>query len=170
MESYCVFLMGAFVAMDEFKKQYGVEADGSMQIEASWQSALQMGGPLGAIIGVCIAGPITSKIGYRWATIGGLMFLNAFIFVFYFAQSLSVMFVGQLLEGVPWGIFIANAPAYCSEIVPIKLRAPATQMLQMFWAIGSIIVGGVCYVYQSREDPSAYRFVPFSARQASSLR
>ncbi len=162
MESYCVFLMGAFVAMTEFKNEFGVkDKDGSMQIEASWQSALQMGGPLGAIIGVCIAGPITSRIGYRWATITGLMFLNAFIFVFYFANSLAVMFVSQLLEGIPWGIFIANAPAYCSEIVPIKLRAPATQMLQMFWAIGSIIVGGVCYVYQSRLDATSYRLVPF---------
>lgn len=152
--------MGAFVAMDEFKNTFGVEdKDGVMQIEASWQSALQMGGPLGAIIGVCIAGPITSKIGYRWATITGLMFLNAFIFVFYFANSLAVMFVSQLLEGIPWGIFIANAPAYCSEIVPMRLRAPATQMLQMFWAIGAIIVGGVCYVYESKLDPSAYRFV-----------
>ncbi|CAI0648019.1 unnamed protein product [Colletotrichum noveboracense] len=158
MESYCVFLMGAFVAMDEFKQTFGVkDKDGEWQIEASWQSALQMGGPLGAIIGVCIAGPITSKIGYRWATITGLMFLNAFIFVFYFANSLAVMFVSQLLEGVPWGIFIANAPAYCSEIVPMRLRAPATQMLQMFWAIGAIIVGGVCYVYESKLDPSAYR-------------
>ena len=164
MESYCVFLMGAFVAMTEFKNEFGVKAaDGSMAIEASWQSALQMGGPLGAIIGVCIAGPITSRIGYRWATITGLMFLNAFIFVFYFANSLAVMFVSQLLEGVPWGIFIANAPAYCSEIVPIKLRAPATQMLQMFWAIGSIIVGGVCYVYQSRLDSTSYRLVSLPA-------
>ncbi|KAK4213168.1 alpha-glucosides permease MPH3 [Rhypophila decipiens] len=158
MESYCVFLMGAFVAMDQFKKEYGVtDQYGKLQIEASWQSALQMGGPLGAIVGVVIAGPITSKIGYRWATIGGLMVLNCFIFVFYFANSLAVMFVSQLLEGIPWGVFIANAPAYCSEIVPIQLRAPATQMLQMFWAIGAIIVGGVCYVYEGKMESSAYR-------------
>ena len=159
MESYCVFLMGAFVAMEQFQREYGVwvEDEKKWQIEASWQSALQMGGPLGAIIGVVIAGPITSRIGYRWATIGGLMVLNAFIFVFYYGQSLAVMFVSQLLEGVPWGIFIANAPAYCSEIVPIQLRAPATQMLQMFWAIGAIVVGAVCYVYEGRLDPSAYR-------------
>ncbi|OHW98783.1 MFS sp general alpha glucoside:H+ symporter [Colletotrichum incanum] len=158
MESYCVFLMGSFVAMDQFKDEFGVlDRNGVKQIEASWQSALQVGGPLGAIIGVCLAGPITSRIGYRWATISGLMLLNAFIFVFYFANSLAVMFVSQLLEGVPWGIFIANAPAYCSEIVPMRLRAPATQMLQMFWAIGAIIVGGVCYVYESKSDSSAYR-------------
>ncbi|KAM7208835.1 General substrate transporter [Rhypophila decipiens] len=67
------------------------------------------------------------------------------------------MFVSQLLEGIPWGVFIANAPAYCSEIVPIQLLAPATQMLQMFWAIGAIIVSGVCYVYEGKMESSGYR-------------
>jgi MFS transporter, SP family, general alpha glucoside:H+ symporter len=166
MESYCVFLMGSFVAMNEFQKNFGIpnpDVPGAYVIVSSWQSALQVGGPLGALIGVTIAGPITSRVGYRWATIGGLMLLNAFIFIFYFANSLAVMFVAQLMEGIPWGIFIANAPAYCSEIVPIKLRAPATQMLQMFWAIGSIIVGGVCYVYQGKNDPTSYRFVSLAS-------
>jgi SP family general alpha glucoside:H+ symporter-like MFS transporter len=158
MESYCVFLMGAFVAMDQFKAEYGVlDKNGELQIESSWQSALQASGPIGALIGVFLAGPITSRIGYRWATIGGLMLLNCFIFVFYFANSMAIMFLSQILEGIPWGIFIANAPAYCSEITPIKLRAPATQMLQMFWAIGAMIVGGVCYVYESKRDSTAYR-------------
>jgi SP family general alpha glucoside:H+ symporter-like MFS transporter len=161
MEAYCVFLMGNFIALPAFAKEYGVYDVGKTKwvIVASWQSALQMGGPLGAIIGVCLAGPLTSRIGYRWATISGLMLLNAFIFVFYFANSLPVMFVSQLLEGIPWGIFIANAPAYCSEITPIQLRAPATQMLQMFWAIGAIIVGGITYRYHDRMDESAYRYM-----------
>ncbi|VUC31640.1 unnamed protein product [Clonostachys rosea] len=159
MESYCVFLMGNFLALPRFKENYGLfdEASGEYVVVTSWQSALQMGGPIGAIIGVCLAGPLTSRIGYRWATISGLMALNGFIFVFYFANSLPVMFGAQLLEGVPWGIFIANAPAYCSEIVPLRLRAPATQMLQMFWAIGSIIVGGVTYHYNALDHDNAYR-------------
>ncbi|RVX67193.1 hypothetical protein B0A52_08627 [Exophiala mesophila] len=159
MESYCVFLMGNFIATARFAKNYGVynvEQD-KWFIEASWQSAFQCGGPIGAIIGVLIAGPITSWIGYRWATIGGLMALNGFILVFYFGDSLGVLLLSQLLEGVPWGIFIANAPAYCSEIVPLRLRAPATQMLQMFWAIGSIIVGGITYHYQSKDSDASYR-------------
>lgn len=159
MEAYCVFLMGNFIALPRFAQNYGVYSDvkGKYVIVASWQSALQMGGPLGAIIGVLLAGPLTSRIGYRWATITGLMFLNGFIFIFYFANSLPVMFVAQLLEGIPWGIFIANAPAYCSEITPIQLRAPATQMLQMFWAIGAIIVGGVTYYYNNLNEDIAYR-------------
>jgi SP family general alpha glucoside:H+ symporter-like MFS transporter len=162
MESYCVFLMGQFIATDQFERDFGVFSSGNgggWIIAASWQSAFQCSGPVGAIIGVLIAGPITSAIGYRWATIGGLMALNAFIFVFYFGNSSGMFVAAQILEGIPWGIFIANAPAYCAEIVPLRLRAPATQMLQMFWAIGSIIVGGITYHYQSRTDATAYRFV-----------
>jgi SP family general alpha glucoside:H+ symporter-like MFS transporter len=164
MESYCVFLIGNFIALPAFAEQFGELVPGSnpekFVIVTSWQSALQCAGPIGALIGVCLAGPLTSRIGYRWATITGLMTLNAFIFIFFFAKSLGVMFAAQVLEGIPWGIFIANAPAYCSEIVPLKLRAPATQMLQMFWAIGSIIVGGVTFHYNTRRDESAYRCVP----------
>jgi SP family general alpha glucoside:H+ symporter-like MFS transporter len=161
MESYDVFLMGQFVALPRFKEQYGIinpnDPTGAKVIETKWQSALQVSGQLGALIGVFIAGPLTSRIGYRYATLVGLMSLNAFIFVFYYGKSLPVFFAAQILEGLPWGIFIANAPAYCSEIVPIKLRAPATQMLQMFWAIGSIIVGAVTYVYQKKNTDEAYR-------------
>lgn len=161
MESYCVFLIGSFIALPRFAKDYGIYNKGEWVIETKWQSALQAIGPIGALIGVFLAGPLTSKIGYRWATIAGLMALNAFIFVFYFANSLPVMLVSQILEGIPWGIFIANSPAYCSEIVPMKLRAPATQMLQMFWAIGAIIVGGVTYGYNTLDHPNAYRYMPF---------
>ena len=161
MESYCVFLMGQFVATAQFEKDFGVfsQKGGKYIITAPWQSAFQCAGPVGAFIGCYVAGPLTSVIGYRWATIGGLMFLNGFIFIFYFGNSNGVFFAAQVLEGIPWGIFIANAPAYCAEIVPLRLRAPATQMLQMFWAIGSIIVGGITYHYQSKANSSAYRFV-----------
>jgi SP family general alpha glucoside:H+ symporter-like MFS transporter len=163
MEAYCVFLMGNFIALPAFQADFGDfdPISGKHIVAAKWQSAFQAAGPLGALVGVCLAGPITSALGYRWATIGGLMVLNAFIFVFYFAKSLPIMFVAQLLEGIPWGIFIANAPAYCSEITPIQLRAPATQMLQMFWAIGAIIVGGVTYHYNAKTEDSAYRYVQF---------
>lgn len=166
MESYCVFLINNFVALPAFVRAFGTfdptynNADtGHYLIPAKWVSALSVSGQLGALIGVFIAGPLTSRLGYRWSTIIGLMCLNAFIFIFYFGNSLPVFFAAQILEGLPWGIFIANAPAYCSEIVPIQLRAPCTQMLQMFWAIGSIIVGAVTYVYHNDPGSIAYRYV-----------
>lgn len=110
MESYDVFLINNFVALPEFVRNYGIY-DASLNnpvtnnhvIAAKWQSSLQVSGQLGALIGVFIAGPLTSYIGYRWATIIGLMALNGFIFIFYFGDSLPVFFVAQILSGLPWG-------------------------------------------------------------------
>jgi SP family general alpha glucoside:H+ symporter-like MFS transporter len=65
--------------------------------------------------------------------------------------------VGQALEGVPWGFFIANAPAYASEIVPLSLRGACTATLQMSWSIGSIIVAAATYSYNKRDDEWAWR-------------
>lgn len=116
MESYDVFLMGNFLALPAFTQRFGVQiGPNEWVVVTKWQSALQVSGQLGALIGVFLAGPLTSRIGYRWANITGLMLLNVFIFSFYFADSLAIMFVAQLLEGIPWGIFIANAPAYCKS-------------------------------------------------------
>jgi SP family general alpha glucoside:H+ symporter-like MFS transporter len=39
----------------------------------------------------------------------------------------------------------------------MRLRAPATQVLQLFWAIGAIIVGAVTYVYNPKSGSHAYR-------------
>jgi hypothetical protein len=45
------------------------------------------------------------------------------------ANSLEVLVIGQALKGVPWGFFIANAPAYASEVVPLALRSACTATL-----------------------------------------
>lgn len=73
------------------------------------------------------------------------------------ANSLAVLTVGQALEGVPWGFFIANSPAYASEIVPLVLRGACTATLQMAWSIGGIIVAAATYGYNQRSDKWAWK-------------
>jgi MFS family permease len=68
-----------------------------------------------------------------------------------------VLVIGQAFEGVPWGFFIANSPAYASEVVPIPLRGAVTGTLQMSWSIGQIIVSGATYGYNKRLDQWAWR-------------
>ncbi|KAF5011045.1 hypothetical protein FDECE_2852 [Fusarium decemcellulare] len=158
MESFDMFLNGNFVALPAFQKEYGVFVEGSgYTIPTKWQSALFQAGQCGAFIGVFLAGPITNRLGYRWTTILGLVLMNATIFVSFFANSLALLVVGQALEGVPWGFFIANAPAYASEIVPLALRGACTATLQMSWSIGSVIVAGATYAYNKRNDQWAWR-------------
>lgn len=83
--------------------------------------------------------------------------MNATIFVSFFADSLSLLVVGQALEGVPWGMFIGNSPAYASEIVPLVLRGACTATLQLSWSIGGLLVAGVTYSFNKRNDEWAWR-------------
>jgi SP family general alpha glucoside:H+ symporter-like MFS transporter len=158
MESFDMFLNGNFVAQTAFQKRYGVPVQGGgYAIPTRWQSALFQSGQCGAFVGVFLAGPITNRLGYRWTTIFALMLMNATIFISFFADSLTLLVVGQALEGVPWGFFIANSPAYASEIVPLALRGACTATLQMSWSIGSIIVAAATYGYNKRDDEWAWR-------------
>ncbi|KAF3000669.1 hypothetical protein E8E13_000823 [Curvularia kusanoi] len=159
MESFDMFLTGNFVALTAFKERYGVLlADGHTKaIETKWQSSLFQAGQCGAFVGVFLAGPITNRVGYRWCTILALALMVVTIFISFFAQSLEVLVIGQAFEGVPWGMFIANSPAYASEIVPVALRGVCTATIQMSWSIGGIIVAAATLGFNSRLDEWAWR-------------
>ncbi|KAK2740267.1 maltose permease [Colletotrichum kahawae] len=157
MESFDMFLNGNFVAQAAFQKRYGVQVADGYAIETKWQSALFQAGQCGAFVGVFLAGPVVNKFGYRWTTIFALVLMNATIFISFFAQSLEVLTVGQAMEGIPWGFFIAIGPAYASEIVPLALRGACTATLQMSWSIGSIVVAGATLGYNKRDDEWAWR-------------
>lgn len=78
--------------------------------------------------------------------------LSAFIFITFFAPSQAVLLVGQLLCGLPWGVFATTAPAYASEILPLPLRVYFTSYTNMCFIIGQLIGAGVLSGLQSRTD------------------
>ena len=72
-----------------------------------------------------INGYFAAKYGYRWVLIVAMGFLNAFIFVVFFAPNATVLLVGQILCGLCWGVFATLCPAYASEVCPTNLRGNA---------------------------------------------
>lgn len=93
MESFDMFLNGNFVALPAFQKKYGVPSGDGFAIPTRWQSALFQSGQCGAFVGVFLAGPITTRLGYRWTTIWSLVLMNATIFVSFFVSiSTSLSF------------------------------------------------------------------------------
>lgn len=87
MESFDMFLNTNFVALKAFQMRYGVHVEGTEYvIPTRWQSALFQSGQCGAFIGVFLAGPITSRLGYRWTTILALMMMNGAIFISFFVS------------------------------------------------------------------------------------
>jgi SP family general alpha glucoside:H+ symporter-like MFS transporter len=47
----------------------------------------------------------------------------AVIFIPFFAQNIQTLFAGQLLAGIPWGIFQTLTTAVCSESLEGKTSA-----------------------------------------------
>lgn len=101
MEGYDTILMGNFWAYPRFGEKYGhfVDAETGYIVNATWQSGLNMGSTVGAIFGALFNGWATAKWGYKPVTIGGLFFLNAFIFIVFFAPTKAVLLVGQITCG-----------------------------------------------------------------------
>lgn len=93
--------------------------------------------------------------------VGGLIALTGFIFITFFATSIEMLLVGQILCGLPWGIFATSAPAYASEMLPMVLRVYFTSWANMAFIIGQFIAAGVLRGCLDLTDQWGYR-IPFA--------
>ena len=94
-----------------------------------------------------------------------LFFMNAFIFITFFAPSVQVLLVGQILCGLAWGVFATIGPAYASEVCPLALRGYLTVYVNLCWAIGQFIAADVLDGLINVPSQWSYR-VPFAVQWA----
>lgn len=106
-------------------------------------------------------GQLCTRFGYRKVMCVSLVFMAAFIFITFFANSLAVLLVGQILCGFSWGVFATVGPSYASEVCPTNLRAYLTTYVNLCWAIGQFIAAGVMESLINRPDQWSYR-IPFA--------
>ena len=100
MEGFDGKILGSLYAQPAFQKAYGQrQKAGSYQIPAAWQAGLNQGSGVGGIIGLYSAGFISERFGFRKTVIAGLIMVFGFIFIQFFANSLVVLLIGQLLLG-----------------------------------------------------------------------
>lgn len=108
MEGYDVVLLANLYAFPSFNKKYGVatgDPSNPYQIPAPWQAGLSNGANVGEILGLFINGIVSERYGYRKTMIVSLVAVTAFIFIPFFAQNLVDLQVGEVLCGIPWGVF-----------------------------------------------------------------
>ncbi|KAK8004989.1 general substrate transporter [Apiospora arundinis] len=165
MEGYDTILMGNFLGFPAFQKQFGEYHDGEAgyQVAAAWQSALWGGSIAGCIIGVFVNGYLISHFGFRRVFLASLLLMTAFIFPSFFGKTPAIQTAGQVLCGIPWGIFATIGSAYASEILPLALRPYLTAYVNMCFAIGQFIGAGVIQGLLQRDDQWSYR-VPFAVQ------
>jgi len=107
-----MFLNGNFVALPAFAKRYGVQTpSGDWSIQAKWQSALFQSGQCGAFVGVFLAGPVTTRLGYRWTTILALILMNATIFVSFFVSSSHILPLSHLVA-----VLFSDRPPHSGQL------------------------------------------------------
>lgn len=93
--------MSNFYAFPEFNKKFGEQLpDGTYQVTAAWQAGLSNGVYVGEILGLMINGWVSEKLGYRKTVMGSLVLLTGFIAIFFTAQSVVALQVGEILAGV----------------------------------------------------------------------
>ncbi|KAL4888884.1 general substrate transporter [Aspergillus ambiguus] len=159
MEGYDTNLIGNFYGYPAFQNQFGQyypEHHGH-QVPQSWQSALGSGGNAGCIIGAFLNGYLIKHFGFKKVFMGALLSMCGFIFVSFFGKTVGVQVAGQVLCGIPWGMFATIGPAYSSELLPMKLRSYLTAYTNMCFAIGQFISAGVLQSLLDRPDQWSYR-------------
>jgi MFS transporter, SP family, general alpha glucoside:H+ symporter len=100
MDGYDTKLIGSLFAQPAFQKAYGqLQANGLYQIPADWQTGLNNGSNVGQLFGLVIGGTLTEALGFRKTMMIGLAIAPCLIFIPFFAPSLPVLEVGQILLG-----------------------------------------------------------------------
>ena len=90
-----------------------------------------------------------------------MIFMAAFLFITFFSPNAKVLVVGQVLCGIPWGIFATTGPAYASEVCPLALRGYLTVYINLCWATGQLIANGILKGLVNNPTEWGYR-IPWS--------
>ncbi|KAL7420667.1 hypothetical protein Q5752_004618 [Cryptotrichosporon argae] len=162
MEGFDVVLLSNFYALPQFQEKYGVQlADGSYTITAAWQAGLSNGANVGEIIGLVINGWASERFGYRKTMIAAMSLMIVFIFIPFFSNSIVTLLVGEILQGIPWGVFQTLTTAYAAEVTPVALRPYLTAYVNLCWVLGQVIASGVLRGVLDWDSQWAFR-VPFA--------
>lgn len=156
-------LLGNLYATPAFQRDFGYLYDGSYIVSAPWQTGLSMGNPIGQVVGALFAAYPMEWYG-RKKTFGVCVILTAgFIFIQFFARSLPVLLVGELLGGLVLGTYATIAPTYASEVCPVALRGVLTSYVNLCFVIGQLIANGVIAGTSKLDSHWAYS-APFAAQ------
>ena len=142
MESYDTLLLGSLFGLPAFKEHFGNDYGGKAgyQIAPGWQAGMQQvssftlqphhltvqAANMGSIIGVLFGAVLVDRFGYKWSILGNLAFMTPLIGLITFAPNKGALLAGELLCGIPWGVFSTLAEAYASEVCPLSLRGYLT--------------------------------------------
>lgn len=72
-----------------------------------------------------------------------------------------MLLVGEILCGLPWGVFQTITTAYAAEVTPVALRPYLTTYVNLCWVFGQLIGSGVLRGMLNYTNEWGYR-IPFA--------
>ncbi|EPS28625.1 hypothetical protein PDE_03571 [Penicillium oxalicum 114-2] len=165
MDGYDGALLGSLSAFPSFRSQFGtyVSAKSGYQLDANWQLALGCSSPVGNIVGIYLGAYTVDRLGYRKSIFVWMAWLSGCIFISFFATKISIIFAGEVLCGISWGVFACLAPPYAAEICPVVLRGLVEIWVVMCWGIGQLLSYSVLLTLNHRTDQWGWR-IPFAVQ------
>ncbi|KAL1408573.1 hypothetical protein Q8F55_005386 [Vanrija albida] len=140
----CGLIMEGYDIGIEFINHFGhTNAQGKKYIPATWQSLMNNGAQIGQVIGLLINGYCQARFGSKRTYAAGMILMTGAIFLPVFSKNLPMLFGGELLCGIPWGIFQTLTTAYAADICPVILRAYLASYVNMCWGIGLFLAAGI---------------------------
>ncbi|KXJ87019.1 alpha-glucosides permease MPH2/3 [Microdochium bolleyi] len=146
MEGMDTGLINNFFAHPAYLARFGwpnPAKNGELYISATWQSGIGAGNNCGAIIGLLLNGWLQSRFGSRRVYMGAMVVMAATIFVLFFSTSVTMLLIGNIMCGIPWGVFQTLTTAYAAEICPAAMRGYLTAWVSMCWGAGTFLATGV---------------------------
>lgn len=152
MEGFDLVLITGFFGLDRFEQKFGspiiVPANAKTprssngteyEVSAAWKAAFTNGALVGELIGLWLCGLLAEKLGCKKTMIAALAFITATIFLLFFAKNAAMILAGQILCGIPWGVFQTLPNTYASDICPIGLRPYLTTYINFAWVMGQLL-------------------------------
>ncbi|PGH23704.1 hypothetical protein AJ80_02310 [Polytolypa hystricis UAMH7299] len=136
-------VMGNLYGVPKFKEDFGYVFEGEWNISPAWQSGLSMGSPIGQVVGALAASYPMEWFGRKKTFAVCVVLTTGCVFIQFFARSLQVLIVGQLLGGIVLGSYAVIAPSYASEVCPVALRGILTAYVNLCFVIGQFIANGI---------------------------
>ncbi|KAG6129566.1 hypothetical protein E4U22_004527 [Claviceps purpurea] len=162
MAGFDAQIITSFYALPAFQRKYGDRlGDGKFEIAAPWQTALGMGNPIGQVLGALASGYPLHYLGRRKTLAICCCWSIGFVFVQFFATSIGMLCVGEILGGLAYGFYVVIAPTYASEVCPLILRGFLTTSVNLAFVIGQFVAQGCAAGVETRLDEWAYR-IPFA--------
>ncbi len=156
-------IISTLVAIPRFQRDFGNPFGDSYLIPAKWQSAFNLGVPVGQVVGSFSAGYPLERFGRRWTLALCCVISCVAVAIQFSAQSKIQILVAELINGIVLGAYPVIAPTYISEVTPVVFRGIAAAFVNLSFVIGQLVASGVLAGTQSRDDRWSYD-IPFACQ------